>query len=316
MSSTSGIPLPSSWGKGLGDGGMTRKWLIDNQGLFFMAPAMILFAVFVLYPIFYIFGASMYEWDGINDGIYIGLRNYVEMFTDDRSFALAIRNSLYWTFLTIFPQMFLGFALAGILTSGIPFQNVFRIIFFMPAIISPVVLGIIWQRIYAPFGGLLADIGFETGARFLVQPYLSDPKIAIFSTIFVNVWQWTGFSMLMYVAGLQGLPAEVLSAAQVDGASVRQRVQYIIWPLLRHVHLTLILLGVIGTLQTFALVYMLTKGGPNHATEMLPTYIFLKAFPLQSMGYASAVAVVLLVIALSASIFQVRVLGSRFTIGN
>ncbi len=293
----------------------TRNWLIDNQGLFFMAPAIILFVVFVLYPIFYIFNASLYDWDGINQAVYIGIQNYIEMFTDDRAFAVSIRNSIYWTFLTIFPQMILGFLLAYILTSGIPLQNLFRIIFFMPAIVSPVVLGIIWQRIYAPFGGLLADLAFETDLRFLQQPYLSDPKIAIFSTIFVNVWQWTGFSMLMYVAGLQGLPEEVLSAAEVDGAGARQRIRYIVVPMLKHVHLTLILLGVIGTLQTFALVFMLTKGGPNHATEMLPTYIFLQAFPLQSMGYASAVAVVLLVIALSASIFQVSVLGSRFTIG-
>ena len=281
-----------------------------------MAPAMILFVVFVLYPIFYIFDASMYDWDGINEAIFVGFQNYIEMFTDDRSFALAIRNSMYWTFLTIFPQMSLGFILASILTSGVPFQNAFRVIFFMPAIISPVVLGIIWQRIYAPFGGLLADVALESGARFLMQPYLSDPKIAIFSTIAVNVWQWTGFSMLMYVAGLQGLPGEVLSAAEVDGAGTLQRIRYIVLPMLRHVHLTLILLGVIGTLQTFALVFVLTKGGPNHATEMLPTYIFQKAFTLQSMGYASAVAVVLLVIALSASIFQVGVLGSRFTIGD
>ncbi len=295
---------------------MSRNWLIENQGLFFMAPAMILFAVFVLYPIFYIFNASLYDWDGINEAIYVGIQNYIDMFTDDRPFGLAIRNSIYWTFLTIFPQMFLGFILASILTSGIPFQNVFRIIFFMPAIISPVVLGIVWQRIYAPFGGLLADLAFETGAHFLRQEYLSSSRLAIFSTIFVNVWQWTGFSMLMYVAGLQGLPGEVLSAAQVDGANAWQRIRHVVWPMLRHVHLTLILLGVIGTLQTFALVYMLTNGGPSSASEMLPTYIFRKAFPLQSMGYASALAVVLLVIALSASIFQVRVLGSRFTIGD
>ncbi len=295
---------------------MSRRWLVDNQGIFFMAPAMLLFVVFVLYPIFYIFNASMYDWDGINEAVYIGLQNYIEMFSDDRAFSLAIRNSIYWTFLTIFPQMILGFILASILTSGIPLQNLFRVIFFMPAIISPVVLGIIWQRIYAPFGGLLADIAWETGARFLMQPYLSDPKIAIFSTIAVNVWQWTGFSMLMYVAGLKGLPGEALDAAQVDGAGSLQRTRHIVLPMLRHVHLTLILLGVIGTLQTFALVYMLTKGGPNHATEMLPTHIFQKAFILQSMGYASAVAVVLLVVALSASVFQVRVLGSRFTIGN
>ena len=295
---------------------MSSKWLQDNQGLFFMAPAMLLFAVFVLYPIFYIIGASLYEWDGINEALYVGLGNYLELFTDDRAFGLAMRNSFLWTFLTIFPQMFLGFLLAYILTSGIPFQNGFRIIFFTPAIISPVVLGIVWQRIYNPFGGLLADIGLEIGASFLRQPYLADPKIAIYSTIAVNVWQWTGFSMLMYVAGLQGLSQEVLSAAEVDGASPLQQIRFVIWPMLRHVHLTLILLGVIGTLQTFALVFMLTKGGPNHATEMLPTYIFQQAFTLQSMGYASAVAVVLLVTALSASIFQVSVLGSRFTLGS
>ncbi len=293
---------------------MLKNWLADNQGLLFMAPAMILFVIFVLYPIFYILAASLYEWDGINEALFVGLRNYVELFTDDRAFRLAMRNAFLWTFLTIFPQMFLGFLLAYILTSGIPFQNVFRIIFFMPAIISPVVLGIVWQRIYNPFGGLLADIGLETGARFLVQPYLADPKIAIYSTIFINVWQWTGFSMLMYVAGLQSLSQEVLSAAEVDGASKTQQIRFVIWPMLRHVHLTLILLGVIGTLQTFGLVFMLTRGGPNHATEMLPTYIFQQAFMLQSLGYASALAVVLLVIALSASIFQVRVLGSRFTL--
>lgn len=295
---------------------MLSKWLQDNQGLFFMAPAMALFFVFVLYSIFYILAASLYDWDGINEAIFVGLGNYIELFTDDRTFGLTLRNSFLWTFLTIFPQMFLGFLLAYILTSGIPFQNIFRIIFFTPAIISPVVLGIVWQRIYNPFGGLLADIGIETGARFLVQPYLADPKIAIYSTIAVNVWQWTGFSMLMYVAGLQSLSQEVLQAAEVDGAGKWQQIRFVIWPMLRHVHLTLILLGVIGTLQTFALVFMLTKGGPNHATEMLPTYIFQQAFTLQSMGYASALAVVLLVIALGASIFQVSALGSRFTLGS
>lgn len=295
---------------------MLSKWLRDNQGLFFMAPAMALFFVFVLYSIFYILAASLYDWDGINEAVFVGLGNYIELFTDDRTFGLTLRNSFLWTFLTIFPQMFLGFLLAYILTSGIPFQNIFRIIFFTPAIISPVVLGIVWQRIYNPFGGLLADIGLEIGARFLVQPYLADPKIAIYSTIAVNVWQWTGFSMLMYVAGLQSLSQEVLQAAEVDGAGKWQQIRFVIWPMLRHVHLTLILLGVIGTLQTFALVFMLTKGGPNHATEMLPTYIFQQAFTLQSMGYASALAVVLLVIALGASIFQVSALGSRFTLGS
>ena len=215
---------------------------------------------------------------------------------------------------TIFPQMILGFLIAFILTSGIPFQNLFRAIFYVPAIVSPVVIGIVWQRIYNPFGGLLSDVGIATGLPFLMTPFLADTGIAIFAVIAVNVWQWTGFSMLLYIAGLQEIPDEVLESAKMEGANTWQTVRHVIWPMLKHVHLTLILLGVIGTLQTFPLVYIMTGGGPNHATETLPNYIFLQAFRLQSMGYASAVSVVLLLLALSLSLFQVRVFGAKFSI--
>jgi multiple sugar transport system permease protein/raffinose/stachyose/melibiose transport system permease protein len=286
--------------------------LSGQEGLAFILPTLVLFCLFVLYPIFYIFRASTMEWTGITPGTFVGLRNYVKLFTDDWIFQTTLRNSFYWTFLTIFPQMFLGFALAMILNSRVFGRTVYRAIFYMPAIISPIVLGIVWQRIYNPFGGFLSDVARLTGLTFLRQAYLADPNIAIFSCILVNVWEWTGFSMLLYLAGLQGLSQEVLDAAAVDGANLWQRIRYVIWPMLRHVHLTLILLGVIGTLQTFALIFMLTKGGPNHASEMMPTYIFLQAFQLQSMGYASAISVILLLLALGLSVFQVRVLGARF----
>lgn len=286
--------------------------LTRQEGLVFVLPTLVMFFVFVLYPIFYIFQASTMEWNGITPGVFVGLNNFIQLFTKDRIFHITLRNSFYWTFLTIFPQMFLGFALAMMVNSKVRGRVIYRAIFYMPAIISPIVIGIIWQRIYNPFGGLLADIAKLTGLTFLKQAYLADPKIAIFSCILVNVWQWTGFSMLLYLAGLQGLSQDVLDAASVDGANLWQRIRYVIWPMLKHVHLTLILLGVIGTLQTFALIFMLTKGGPNHASEMMPTYIFLKAFQLQSMGYASAISVILLILALSLSIFQVRVLGARF----
>ncbi len=289
-----------------------KKMVSKNLGLLFVAPALVLFFIFVLYPIFYVFRASLLDWNGVSQGIYIGLKNYITLFTEDRAFKLSLRNSLYWIFLTIFPQMFLGFILAYILNSRIIGRNILRAIFYMPAIISPVVIGIVWQRIFNPFGGLISDIGRTTGMNFLIQPYLADPKLSIFSCISVNVWRWTGFSMLMYLAGLQGLQKEVMDAAAVDGVNLWQRIRYIIWPMLRNAHLTLILLGVIGTLKEFALVFMLTRGGPNHASEMLPTYIFLKAFPLQSMGYASAISVVLLLLALGLTLFLVVVLSARF----
>ena len=280
----------------------------------YIVPALALFLVFVLYPIIYIVQASLLDWNGITQGRFVGIDNYVKLFTNDRSFMLALRNSLYWIFLTIFPQMFIGFGLALMLNSDVWGRNIYRAIFYLPAIVSPVVIGIIWRRIYNPFGGFLSDLGHATGLTFLAQPYLADPRLAIFSSIAVNVWQWTGFSMLLYLAGLQGISQEMLDAADVDGVNGWQRIRHIIWPLLTNVHTTLILLGVIGALQTFALIFIMTKGGPNHASEMLPTYIFQQAFELQSMGYASAVSVVLLVLALVLSVIQVRFFGARFAL--
>lgn len=286
----------------------------DNVGYLFILPAMALFLLFVFYPMIYIVQAGFYEWDGVNERVFIGLRNYMEMFTNDRIFSVSLRNSFYWIFLTIFPQMFLGFFLAYILNHHLWGHNAARAIFYMPAVMSAVVIGIIWQRIYNPFGGLLSDVGRATGLKFLVQPYIADPRQAIFSAIGVNVWQWTGFSLLMYLAGLQGITAEILESAEIEGASKFRQVRHIIWPMCRNTHLTLILLGVIGALQTFDLIYALTNGGPNNASQMLPTYIYKKAFALQHMGYGSAISVVTMCISLVLSLFQTQVLGSRFSL--
>ena len=286
-----------------------------HQGFAFIAPALALFFAFVLYPAFYIFYASLFDWDGLNPGVFVFFDNFKRMFSSDEAFWLAIRNSLYWAPLTVIPQMVLGFTIAFLLELRMPWRNFFRLVFYAPAIVSPVVIGIIWQRIYNPFGGLLSDIGFWAGIPVLSTPFLADTGIAIFAVIAVNIWQWMGFSMLLYIAGIQGISTEVLEAARLDGISLRKTAMYVVWPMLKHVHLTLILLGIIGTLQTFPLIFIMTSGGPNHATEMLPNYIFQQGFLLQNMGYASALSVVLLIMALSLSVFQVNILGARFAIG-
>lgn len=291
-----------------------RRLLVDHQGLLFIAPAIVFFAVFVLYSAFFTIYAGFFRWDGINDRVFVGLRNYTDLLFSDAAFWLSLRNSAYWMMFTVFPQMILGFVLAYMLHGRIPGRTFFRAVFYVPAIVSPVVIGIVWQRIYNPFGGFLSDLGFAAGWRFLQQPFLTNPHSAIFAVIAVNVWQWTGFSMLLYLAGLQSIPREVIEAAQLESAGRWQIAWKIVWPMLRHVHLTLVLLGVIGTLQTFPLIYTLTHGGPNHATEMLPNYIFQQAFHLQSMGYASSVSVVLLLLCLILSVLQVKYLGARFSV--
>jgi raffinose/stachyose/melibiose transport system permease protein len=294
---------------------ITPRALLRQEGLLFILPALLFFALFVLYPIVYILRASLLDWNGLSAGTWVGLENYRRLFTSDPIFIKALRNAVLWSVLTIFPQMFLGFGLAVLLNGPILGRTIYRAIFYLPAIISPIVVGIVWQRIYNPFGGLLSDVARQADLPWLAQPYLADPTLATYATIAVNVWQWTGFSMLLYLAGLQGLPGEVLEAATIDGATPFQRLRQVVWPMLRPVHLTLILLGIIGALQTFALVFILTKGGPNNASQTMPTYIFQQAFQLSSMGYGAAISVVLLVVALVASLGQMRFLGSRFVVG-
>jgi raffinose/stachyose/melibiose transport system permease protein len=288
-----------------------KSWL---PGVTFLLPALVLFLVFVVYPIIYNVQASTVQWDGANAAKFVGFDNYVQLFQDP-TFLITIRNSGLWILLTIVPQAAIGLLLALALNRGVFARTTYRALFFIPAILSPVVVGIVWQRIMDPFNGVLSSLGKSTGLSWLGGNFLADPNLAIFAVIVVNVWMWSGFSMLFYLAGLQLIDTSVLEAAKVDGASSFQTTLRITFPLLKSTHLSLLLLGIIGSLKTFELVYVLTQGGPAHASEMLPTYAFQQAFQLQSVGYASTISVVLIVVAVTASLSMVRVFGSGFITG-
>jgi len=294
---------------------MRAKLTRNIPGLLFLLPALILFVVFVVYPIVYNIQASTLKWDGVNAGTFVGFGNYLDLFRDP-VFLITLRNSGLWIVLTIVPQALIGFLLALALNRGVFASTAYRAIFFIPAILSPVVVGIVWQRIMDPFNGVLAGLGKATGLSWLSGNALGDPNTAIFAVIAVNVWMWSGFSMLFYLAGLQLIDNNVLEAAKIDGANGFQTTIRITFPLLKSTHLSLLLLGIIGSLKTFELVYVLTQGGPAHASEMLPTYAFQQAFQLQSVGYASTISVVLIVIAVVASLSMVRVFGAGFITGD
>lgn len=291
---------------------LTRERL---SGLAFLLPTLILFGTFVVYPIVYNIQASTLDWDGVNAGTPVGFGNYVKLFQDP-TFLITIRNSVFWIVLTIIPQTLIGFLLATALNQKLRGSTIYRALFFIPAILSPVVVGIVWQSILDPSNGVLAQIGRTTGLAWLASGWLANPSTAIFAVIFVNVWMWTGFSMLFYLAGLQLIEPSLLEAARVDGANGFQTMVRITFPLVKNTTLSLLLLGIIGSLKTFELVYVLTQGGPNHASEMLPTFAFLEAFQLQNVGYASAISVVLLVIAVVSSLLMVRVFGAGFITGD
>ncbi|WP_116953037.1 carbohydrate ABC transporter permease [Jiangella endophytica] len=291
---------------------LTRERLV---ALGFIAPAVALFAVFVVYPIVFNVQSSLLDWDGVSAGTPVGLDNYRELFSDP-VFHTTLRNSAFWIVLTIVPQAALGFTLAWLLNTRLRGRTVYRTLFFLPAVLSPVVVGIVWQRLLDPFNGVLAQLGRATGIDVLTRSYLSDPSTAIFAVIVVNVWMWTGFSMLFYLAGLQLVDHSVVEAARIDGATGWQLIRRIVLPLLKPTHLALLLLGIIGSLKTFELVWVLTEGGPNHASELMPTYLFKQAFQLQSFGYGATIAVVLLVVAVGSSLAMLRTFGSGFITGD
>jgi ABC-type sugar transport system permease subunit len=283
-----------------------RYWELSQ----FIGPAIVLFGLFVIYPIIHLAYGSFFNWSGVGTMRFIGLDNYKELF-GDWIFYTALKNELIWMIFTIFPQMLLGFVLAVCLNRPMFGRNVYRTILYMPAVLSPVVIGIIWQNIYDPYMGPLQALLRSLGLGAWNHAWLAEPQLAIWGIIFVNIWQWTGWSMLIYLAALQAIPEEIDEAATVEGATGWQKITKIIWPMCHSSHLTLILLGIIGTLQTFALVYVLTKGGPNHASEILTTHIFTQAFTMQKMGYACAISIVLLVIGVTVSIFQMRTSGEQ-----
>lgn len=280
----------------------------------FLLPAAILFLMFVAYPIIYNVQASGLRWDGINESTPVGLTNYTNLFQDP-IFHTTLKNTGLWIVLTIIPQSAIGLFFALMLNTGLRGRVIYRVLFFVPVVISPIVIGIVWQRLLDPFRGVTGALAQATGVEWLGQSWLGNPDTAILTIIFINVWQWSGYSMLFYLAGLQQIDQSVIEAARIDGASYWRTVRSVIFPILKPTHLSLLLLSVIGALKTFELVYATTKGGPNHASEMIPTYTFQLAFPLQNVGYASALSVILLILAILAAVVLVRVFGASFISG-
>jgi multiple sugar transport system permease protein/raffinose/stachyose/melibiose transport system permease protein len=240
---------------------------------------------------------------------FIGLDNYLEIMTD-RIFGITMRNAALWFFITIFTQSAVGFSLAYIIEEKlINGKLFFRTLYFIPVVTSVVVIAIIWSNLYSPYNGpignFLSKIGFTGPFNFL-----GDVHNVIFALIVVNIFEWTGWSMAMYIAGLSGISVEMKEAALIDGVTGFPLIWRIYLPVLSHVHKSLIMLGVIGSLQTFALIYSMTSGGPNSASEMPGTYIFRTGFTMQRMGYASAISTVILISTLIVTIFQMTVLKS------
>jgi raffinose/stachyose/melibiose transport system permease protein len=275
----------------------------------YVLPATLMFVGLVAYPILWVIGESF---QGANGKSFVGVDQYIRAFSDP-VFWRVLRNMFYWGAITIPVQMFLGGSIAYLIERHTSrSKTFFRVMFFLPVVTSVSVVSIVWAQMYAPYYGIVQEYLKYLGIQLTIAP-LGEPNFAIFALILVNIWQWTGFSMIMYVAGINNIPTELFDAALIDGAHGWNLIVRIVIPLLSPVTRSLLLLGVIGTLQTFPIVHLMTDGGPDHASEIFGTYIFKQGFVIGDTGYSSALSALVLFLALALSVLQIAVLGSRLT---
>ncbi len=272
----------------------------------YLLPALLLILTFFYYPIGYTLGISSLDWNGIGaKQTPIGLSNYQDIFKDPivrRSF----NNQLGFGLVTIFGQMGLGLTMAILLKSQARFKTFYKLIFFFPVVLSATVVSYVFRRIYDGSTGELNALLNMLGLSSLTNAWLADPILALYALMVANMWEWTGFSFMMYFAGLTLIDEEIYEAARIDGATLFQIIVHIVIPLLWTTHFSLIILGVIGVLKTFDLVWLTTQGGPGRATEFMSTYIFKKGILEFKAGYASALSILVLVVALVMTIIQLR----------
>ncbi|MEU4190452.1 sugar ABC transporter permease [Kribbella sp. NPDC026611] len=280
----------------------------------FAAPAVAVYSVIVLYPAIAGAGSAFTDWSGVGAArTFVGVDNFTQLLHDDQALG-ALRNTLLLTVAIVVVQNVLGLLLALGVHTQIKSRLLLRLIFFAPVVVSPVMVSFLWKYVYnpAPDAGLNAALG-AVGLGALRQDWLGNPSLAIWSVAFTVIWQCAGYSMVIFLAGLQGVPAELSEAAVMDGAGTVARFRHITWPLLAPAVTINVMLSTVGGLTLFTQIIAMTNGGPGYATDTLSTVLYKQAFVYGKFGYSTAVALVLALFVAAVSFLQIGYLRSRET---
>jgi ABC-type sugar transport system permease subunit len=273
------------------------------------APTLCLFLGFVAAPVVAVVLTSFTEWTGFHlSGIsWIGFRNYADLM-DDPIFLRAFLHTIVFTIATTVLLNAVGLGLALLVNTKAPGTAFLKAVLFLPVLLSPVIVGLMWSGLLRGVGGGLNQ--FLDLLGLINQPvfWLGDGRFALGALIVATVWQFAGYNMILYYAGLQNVPDSLLEAAELDGARSWAKFVHVVMPSLYHVASVVMLLNIIGGLRIFDIVYVMTRGGPSRSTEVLATYMYEQGFQLNAMGVASAIAVILVMLAVVVSAIRIRVL--------
>ena len=278
-------------------------------GVGFVAPTLLIFVGFVAVPIVAAFVTSFTHWTGFDVGgaTWIGAQNYVDLLHDP-IFLRALLHTLVFTIVTTVLLNAAGFGLAVLINTHVRGTHFLKAVLFLPVLLSPVIVGLMWSGLLRGVGGGLNQVLELFGLIDRPVFWLGERRFALGAIILATVWQFAGYDMILYYAGLQNVPESLLEAAELDGARFTSKLVHVVIPSLFHVMSVVVLLNIIGGLRIFDIVYVMTRGGPSRSTEALATYMYEQGFQLNAMGVASAIAVIIVLLAIVASALRLRAL--------
>ncbi len=276
-------------------------------GLLFVLPLAVFVLIFMVYPIFYNLQVSLTDWNGIDpEKTFVGMKNYTSLLKDP-VFKTVLKNFVMFAIFTVLIQAVLGLLLADMFQRSFFGKDISKAIIFMPAMLSSIIIGQVFYRLLDPNIGYLKEPLKALG----VSAPLSSTRLAFWVIIIINIWQWTGYSMTLYYGAMAGISQDLYEAARIDGAGRFQILTKITVPLVRGTTYNLTIIGVIGALKQYDLVTSLTAGGPANSTQTFATYLYQAAFSDYKQGYASAIAVVMFLIAGVITAIQLRLYNSK-----
>ncbi|WP_407267873.1 carbohydrate ABC transporter permease [Radiobacillus sp. PE A8.2] len=278
--------------------------------LTFLLPPILIYTVFVVYPILSGLATSFYQWRGTGDKTWIGFENYIKLLSDE-NFINSLVNTIKYSVVQVPIILFLGLLFAILISgsSGSKWINFYRSSIFMPFVLPGVAIALLWSTIFNPISGLLNLVLESVGLGALAHEWLGDPTTAFWAIVWVKTWATVGFYTLLLIAGISNIPKEVLEAADIDGASRWQKSARIIIPMLSPVVKVVVIFLILNSLKMFEEPQLMTGGGPNRATEPVSLYMYEQAFSNFNFGYASAIGVVFFVLTFIFSIFTIKTMG-------
>ena len=287
-----------------------RKQEMQTAYLFIL-PALVVYLVFVMIPVVQSMYISLFDWNGLSAEMeWTGLGNYVSLFTEDLVFRQSLHNSIIATaVLAIIPTgLGLGFAA---MFSRLRGGGAYRSAIFLPYLISMVAVGVIWSWIYNPRVGAIDAILETMSLDNLVHDWLGEPATALPAGLLPVIWRFTGFAIVIFYAAIQNIPIDLYEAAEVDGANAWQSFWKITLPLVREAMIIVVVWMTMDALKLFDLIWVLTKGGPNHATDVMATWMFTNTFKHFKMGYGAAISVILFLMIFVFSVVYIRLVTRR-----